>query len=133
VAAENNLAAPAQKPKPRKPRSPSKPFINLPPDFCPVDASIPEVMSFRRERRTAVERKLRDGTYQSYLSGNRRLIIFESVLRDRETCIARGPQLGEAPSLTEPRDRSRPRVSPPLAPLKRGRGRPSKTLKVDAP
>jgi hypothetical protein len=42
-------------------------FLPLPPDFDPVDATVEEIQAFRRESRWTVHRKLRDGTYESYL------------------------------------------------------------------
>ncbi len=63
-------------------------FMPLPPDFHPVDATIEEVASFRREGRWTVHMKIKDGRYQSYLDGRIRKIIFASVLADRERTIA---------------------------------------------
>ena len=59
----------ARKPKPYQ-------FQPLPADFCPVDATIDEVASYRRESRWTVHQKLRTGVYQSYLDGRIRKIIF---------------------------------------------------------
>jgi hypothetical protein len=86
-------------------------FIPLPLDFNPVDATVKEVMAYRRESRSTVWRKMRAGVYASYRDGDTRKIIFESVKRDRERHIAAGPQFAS--------DR-------PL--IKRKRGRPRKTV-----
>jgi hypothetical protein len=72
------------KPKPK----PRRTFLPLPPDFCPVDATVDEVASFRREGRWMVFKKIREGRYESYLEGRIRKIIFASVLEDRERAIA---------------------------------------------
>jgi hypothetical protein len=69
------------KPKPYK-------FLPLPPDFCPVDVTVDEVASFRREARWTVFAKIRSGAYESYLDGRIRKIVFASVLADRERAIA---------------------------------------------
>ena len=101
---------------------------------APVDSpdmTIEEVVVFRRESASTVQRKMRSGAYDSYLSGNdKRLITRESVLRDREACLARGPRFGEvlptrpAQPLEEARAHmaAREEASPEAA--KRGRGRP---------
>ena len=68
-------------------------FTPLPPNFDPVDASVQEVMAYRRESYSTVRRKLRLELYESYLDGDRRMIIFASVKADRERSIAKGPQL----------------------------------------
>jgi hypothetical protein len=58
------------------------------PDMTPK-----EVGAYRRESASTVQRKMRLGVYRSYLSGpDKRLITRESVLADRETCLAAGPQ-----------------------------------------
>lgn len=61
------------------------------------DMTFDEVKAFRREGGSTVWRKLRSGRYVSYKSGDKRLITRESVLADRERCLAEGPQLTEAP------------------------------------
>jgi hypothetical protein len=100
------------------------------PDMTPK-----EVSAFRHESDSTTQRKMRDGTYDSYLSGNdKRLITRESVLRDREACLARGPRFGEvlarrpAQPLEEARAHkaAREEASPEAA--KRGRGRPRKAI-----
>ena len=74
-------------PQPKKPKKLYR-FLPLPPDFHPVDATIEEVASFRREGRWTVHQKVRDGRYQSYLDGRIRKIVFASVIADRERTIA---------------------------------------------
>jgi hypothetical protein len=61
------------------------------------DMTFAEVKAFRREGDSTVWRKVRSGRYVSYKSGDKRLITRESVLADREQCLAEGPQLTEAP------------------------------------
>jgi hypothetical protein len=63
-------------------------FIPLPSGFDPVDATIDEVASYRRESRWTVHKKLRDGTYESYKDGRITKVVFDSVKRDRERSIA---------------------------------------------
>lgn len=75
------------------------------------DATIPEVMAFRRESSRTVFRKIASGAYQSYKSGDTRLILWRSVLEDRERCLARGPQLSPQP--TGKRRPGRPRKDDP--------------------
>jgi hypothetical protein len=61
------------------------------PDMTPK-----EVSTFRHESDSTTQRKMRDGTYVSYLSGNdKRLITLESVLADREACLAAGPRFDQ--------------------------------------
>jgi hypothetical protein len=84
------------KPKSKKPEEPDKPekpkplykFLPLPPGFNPVDATIDEVASFRRESRWTVHVKLKDGRYKGYLDGRIHKVIFASVLADRDRTIA---------------------------------------------
>jgi hypothetical protein len=88
-------------------------FIPLPPNFDPVDATVKEVMAYRRESYSTVRRKLRLGLYESYLDGDRRMIIFASVKADREQSIAKGPQLiPENPAVKRNRGRPRKTVAP---------------------
>lgn len=62
-------------------------FLPLPPDFDPVDATVAEVASYRRESRWTVHKKIRLGIYQSYRDGRIRKIVFSSVLADRERAM----------------------------------------------
>jgi hypothetical protein len=64
------------------------PFLPLPPDFDPIDATADEVASYRRESRWTVHKKVREGVYQSYLDGRIRKIIFASVKADRERAMS---------------------------------------------
>jgi hypothetical protein len=79
-----SATTPSSRPKKPKPYK----FLPLPPDFAPLDATVDEVASFRRESRWTVHRKLREGIYASYLDGRVRKILFASVLADRERAIA---------------------------------------------
>jgi hypothetical protein len=63
-------------------------FLPLPPDFDPVDATIDEVASYRRESRWSVHKKIREGAYQSYLDGRIRKILFATVKADRERAMS---------------------------------------------
>jgi hypothetical protein len=83
----------------------------LPPDLR-VDARVEEVMAFRRESSRTVFRKIASGAYKSYKSGDTRLILWESVLADRERCLALGPQLTRRQA-GDKRQPGRPRKSPP--------------------
>jgi hypothetical protein len=92
-------------------------FISLPPDFNPVDATVKEVMSYRRESRSTVWHKMRARVYASYRDGDTRKIIFESVKRDREQQIAAGPQFApDSPLIKRKRGRPRKTVIDPSAP-----------------
>ena len=62
------------------------------------DMTIAEVAAFRREGASTVWRKIRSGAYVSFKSGDKRLVTRESVLADRERCLAEGPRLTEAPA-----------------------------------
>ena len=59
--------------------------------------TIAEVKAFRREGDSTVWRKIRSGTYISYKSRDKRLITRESVIADRERCLAEGPRLTAPP------------------------------------
>ncbi len=63
-------------------------FLSLPPDFDPVDATVDEVASWRRESRWTVHKKIREGVYQSYLDGRIRKVVFSSVRADRERAMS---------------------------------------------
>jgi hypothetical protein len=63
-------------------------FLPLPPDFDPVDATVDEVASWRRESRWTVHKKIREGAYQSYLDGRIRKILFATVKADRERAMS---------------------------------------------
>jgi hypothetical protein len=62
------------------------------------DMTLAEVAAFRREGESTVWRKIRAGTYVSFKSGDKRLITRESVLADRERCLAAGPRLSTSPT-----------------------------------
>jgi hypothetical protein len=61
------------------------------------DLTVAEAAALRREGESTVWRKIRSGAYVSFKSGDKRLITRESVLADRERCLAAGPQLTKAP------------------------------------
>ena len=62
----------------------------LPADFCPGDATVEEVASFRRESIWTTFEKIRDGRYEAYLDGRVRKVLFASVLADRDRALAAG-------------------------------------------
>jgi hypothetical protein len=70
----------------------------LPPELGVPDGTVAQVMFFRNESARTVWRKISIGTYQSYKNGDRRLILWKSVLQDRQNCIERGPQLSRPPA-----------------------------------
>jgi hypothetical protein len=80
--------------------------LPLPPNFDPIDATVAEVMSYRRESRWEVHRKIRERVYESYLDGRIRKIIFASVKRNRER------QIAASQSPTKKRKPGRPRKTP---------------------
>jgi hypothetical protein len=82
----------------------------LPPELK-LDATIPEVMAFRRESARTVYRKIAAGTYRSYKNGETRLIEWASVLEDRARLIALGPELGRRPAVGKCKP-GRPRKPP---------------------
>jgi hypothetical protein len=84
------------------------PVESLPPELGLPDATIQQVMTFRNESPRTVWRKIRNGTYESYKDGDRRLITWKSVLEDRERCRKLGPQLSQPPA-TGKRPRGRPK------------------------
>ena len=70
---------------------------HLPADFNPRFATPDEVAAYARISRRVVERRMRDGTYESFLAGpNKRLIVFQSVLDDIERRRAAGAQFDRA-------------------------------------
>ena len=72
---------------------------HLPADFNPRFATPDEVAAYARISRRVVERRMRDGTYESFLAGpNKRLIVFQSVLDDIERRRAAGAQFDRARS-----------------------------------
>ena len=81
---------------------------SLPPELGPPDATIPQVATFTNSSPRTVQRKIEDGTYESYKDGDRRLITWKSVLEDRERCRKLGPQLSQRPA-TGKRPVGRPR------------------------
>jgi hypothetical protein len=68
----------------------------LPADFNPRFATLDQVLAFTGLSRTEVERRMRDGTYETFLiSPQKRLFVFASVQADIEHRRAQGPRLGE--------------------------------------
>jgi hypothetical protein len=68
------------------------------------DMTVGEVMAFRRESRSTVERKMRAGVYQSYLSGlDKRLITCTSVEADRQRCLDLGARFDQGGKRGRPR------------------------------
>lgn len=74
------------------------PLASLPPALGPPDATIQQVMRFTNSSARMVQRKIANGTYESYKDGDRRLILWSSVLADRARLIALGPQLSPRPA-----------------------------------
>jgi hypothetical protein len=70
----------------------------LPPERSSLEATIAEVMAYRREGARTVFRKLAEGVYKGHKNGDSRLITWESVIADRERCVAQGAQLSERPA-----------------------------------
>ncbi len=103
------------KPKPYKPKPKLYKWLPLPPNFCPVDATIDEVASFRRESRWTVHAKLRDGRYEGYHDGRIHKVFFSSVLRDREKTIAEAGS-GKKPAAKQPVGRPKRKVKPEQEP-----------------
>jgi hypothetical protein len=62
-------------------------WVPLPPDFNPIDCTVDEAASWRRESRWTVHKKVREKVYESYLDGRIRKIVFASVVRDRLNAI----------------------------------------------
>jgi hypothetical protein len=60
---------------------PYKP-AQLPPELRSPDATIAEVMAYRRESARTVFRKLEKGVYRSHKNGDTRLITWESVIAE---------------------------------------------------
>jgi hypothetical protein len=72
-----------------------KAFDLLPADFNPRYATVPEVCAFTRLSRTEIERRLRDGVYESFLaSRQKRLVVFSTVLEDIERRRKEGARFG---------------------------------------
>jgi hypothetical protein len=87
-------------------------YLPLPSGFDPVDATVDEVASYRRESRWTVHQKVRTGVYESYLDGRIRKIVFASVKRDRERVMGAALSPGGAAS-TGKRKPGRPRKPRP--------------------
>ena len=102
-------------------------WLNLPPDFNPIDATIDEVASWRRESRWTVHKKIREGAYQSYRDGRIRKIVFASVMADRERAMSAaltGKRRPGRPPKPPPESHRSPVVAdacPPVAGSRHGR------------
>ena len=77
-------------------QAPVQVVASLPPNFCPLDATIDEVASFRRESRWTVHAKLKNGCYEGYHDGRIHKVIFASVLRRPRADHRRGREREEA-------------------------------------
>jgi len=84
-------------------------FLPLPPNFDPIDATIDEVASWRRESRWTVHLKMRAGVYRFYKDGRITKIIFASVKADRERSL----NAALAPSKRRPGRPCKPRADAP--------------------
>jgi hypothetical protein len=87
-------------------------WVPLPPDFNPIDCTVDEVASYRRESRWTVHKKIRTGVYQSYLDGRIRKVVFASVKADRERVMGAALSPDSAAS-TGKRKPGRPRKPRP--------------------
>jgi hypothetical protein len=86
-----NIAVAARRPEKRdRSAMREKGWLNLPEGFNPVDCTIDEAASFRRESRWETHRKMREGIYRFYKEGRRTKIIFASVLADRDRALRDG-------------------------------------------
>jgi hypothetical protein len=75
---------------------PYKPAV-LPPDRQSPDATIEEVMSFRKESANTVFRKMAAGIYKAHKNLDNTLITWESVYAERKACLERGRPSRPAP------------------------------------
>jgi hypothetical protein len=73
------------------------PLESLPPELGLPPATIQQVMAFTGASARSVWRKIADGTYRSFKDGDRRLILWSSVIKERDRLIALGPQFSERP------------------------------------
>jgi hypothetical protein len=68
----------------------------LPADFNPRYATLAQVLAYTGLSRSEVERRMRDGTYETFLiSPQKRLFVFSSVQADIDKRRAQGQRLGE--------------------------------------
>jgi hypothetical protein len=92
----------------------SRKWLDLPSTFNPIDCTVDEAASFRRESRRTTHEKIKDGRYESYLEGRIRKIVFASVLAHRERAIAESrkpPETGKR-RVGRPRLKPRPAATP---------------------
>jgi hypothetical protein len=97
--------------KPAAKRRPCS-FEALPPELGMPDATVEQIMRYTSASSRTVQRKIANGTYKSYKNGEKRLILWESVLAERDRLIALGPQLQPPPALPAKRKPGRPRKHP---------------------
>jgi hypothetical protein len=68
------------------------------------DMTVTQVGRYRNESDSTVQRKLRSGEYESYLSGrDKRLVTRESVEIDRGVCLLLGPRFDQGGKRGRPR------------------------------
>jgi hypothetical protein len=72
---------------------PDKP-ARLPPELRSPDATITEVMAYRRRSERTVFRKLEKGVYRGHKNPDSTLVTWESAFADRERCLAQGRAFG---------------------------------------
>ena len=88
--------------------------VSIPRDFSAPDITIGQAMFYTGLSARAVQRLCAAGVLDSYLLGGSRRIIFASLVRYRENCIAQGPQFARR-TMTGKRARGRPRKPRPEA------------------
>jgi hypothetical protein len=82
-------------------------------EIAPLDLSVAQVMELRGESRSTVRRKMKIGSYRSYLSGGRRKVIAASVFADRELEMKTGqPVRPIGPGPGRPRKHPKPETAP---------------------
>ena len=84
-------------------------FVDLPPGLQPPDLTVAETAAYRRESVWTTFQKIRTGIYASFLDGRIRIVVFSSVVADRERAMTGAT----APPATTKRRRGRPRKPRP--------------------
>jgi hypothetical protein len=115
----HNSAAASSPSKPPKRRGYNKP-VPIPTDPEPLDVSVQQAMWFGDWSPRQVFRLIsppngepnKPPAVESFLLGGKRRIVFDSLKRYREACIAKGPQLSTRP-VTGKRPVGRPRKPRP--------------------
>jgi hypothetical protein len=90
------------------------PLESLPAELGMPPASIQQVMAFTGTSARSIWRKIANGTYKSFKDGDRRFILWSSVIKERDRLIALGPQLSRRPT-TGKRPVGRPKKTGQLA------------------